>query len=71
MLIVTSQEDYENMYQGMWDLIPDENNELALKRGEICHVISKEYDNYGWWVAEKDKIIGLVPRDYLMEAYEL
>nr|XP_026691091.1 src kinase-associated phosphoprotein 2-like isoform X2 [Ciona intestinalis] len=38
---VTSQEDYENMYQGMWDLIPDENNELALKRGEICHVISK------------------------------
>lgn len=65
-------QDYENMYQGMWDCEPDEDNELRFKRGEIVHVISKVYDDYGWWVAESDADeVGLVPVSYLMKAYDI
>ncbi|XP_039273410.2 uncharacterized protein LOC120347478 isoform X2 [Styela clava] len=66
------QEDYENMYQGMWDCDAEENNELKFKREEIVHIISREYEDYGWWTAESaDGDIGLVPVSYLMKAYDI
>lgn len=36
-----SLDDYINMYQGMWDCYPDEDNELMFKRGEIIHILSR------------------------------
>lgn len=67
-----SKDDYINMYQGMWDCDPEEDNELMFKRGEIIHILSREYNNYGWWVAENVmEDIGLVPVSYIMKAYDI
>lgn len=67
-----SKDDYINMYQGIWDCYPDEENELLFKRGEIIHILSKEYEDYGWWVAEnRSEQIGLVPTSYIMKAYDI
>lgn len=29
----------------------------------------QEYQNFGWWVGEKNGSIGIVPKDYLIELY--
>lgn len=62
--------DYKNMYYGKWDCKADADNELAFKQGDIIHVLSKEYDAKSWWIAELKGNIGLVPKKYLVEAYE-
>lgn len=31
----------------------------------------QEYQNFGWWVGEKNGNIGIVPKDYLIELYAL
>ena len=63
------EEDYENIYVGMWDCSADEDNELSFNRGDLVHIISKEYASFNWWVGERNFKVGLVPKDYLMEAY--
>ncbi|XP_785357.4 src kinase-associated phosphoprotein 2-A [Strongylocentrotus purpuratus] len=63
------EEDYENIYMGMWDCFPNEDNELEFQRGDLVHIISKEFDSFNWWVGEKNSKIGLVPKAYLMMAY--
>lgn len=59
--------DFKNIYMGKWDCRPDEENELEFKRGDLIHILSQEFD--GWWIGEKNYQVGLVPRDYLMQAY--
>ncbi|CAK8691100.1 unnamed protein product [Clavelina lepadiformis] len=63
--------DYVNLYQGLWDCMAEADDELAFKRGEIVHIISRDYESYGWWIGKKDGVVGLVPKEYLMEAYEI
>lgn len=31
----------------------------------------QEYDIFGWWVGEMKGVIGIVPKEYLMELYVL
>ncbi|XP_061809676.1 src kinase-associated phosphoprotein 2 isoform X1 [Nerophis lumbriciformis] len=63
--------DYQNYYQGLWDCVGDHPDELSFKRGDAIYILSKEYQNYGWWVGEKNGNIGIVPKDYLLELYAL
>lgn len=63
------EEDYENIYIGLWDCMADDKDELEFKRGEMGHIISKEYDTFSWWIGERNNKVGLVPKDYLMKAY--
>ncbi|ESP02990.1 hypothetical protein LOTGIDRAFT_212502 [Lottia gigantea] len=64
-------EDFENMYFGKWDCSTDTDNELKFNKGDIIHIISKDFDSENWWVGEYKGSIGLVPKSYLAKAYEL
>lgn len=60
-----------DLYVGLWDCRAEAADELNFKRGDIVKVISKDYDEYHWWVGEISGHVGLVPKQYLMEAYEM
>ncbi|XP_007420215.2 src kinase-associated phosphoprotein 1 [Python bivittatus] len=62
---------YANYYQGLWDCTGGRPDELSFQRGDLIYIISKEYNMYGWWVGELNNMVGIVPRDYLMPAYDL
>ncbi|KAF7669461.1 hypothetical protein LDENG_00186510 [Lucifuga dentata] len=68
---VDKNTDYQNYYQGLWDCTGDHPDELSFKRGDAIYILSKEYQNFGWWVGEMNSTIGIVPKDYLMELYAL
>ncbi|XP_030012837.1 src kinase-associated phosphoprotein 2 isoform X2 [Sphaeramia orbicularis] len=68
---VDKSTDYQNYYQGLWDCIGDRPDELSFKRGDAIYILSKDYQNFGWWVGEKNGAIGIVPKDYLIELYAL
>ncbi|NWU40323.1 SKAP2 protein, partial [Hylia prasina] len=63
--------DYANFYLALWDCTGDEDDELTFKRGDVIYIISKEYNRFGWWVGEMEGTIGLVPKAYLMEMYDI
>lgn len=63
--------DYPNFYQGLWDCVGDHPDELSFKRGDAIYILSKEYQNFGWWVGEKNGSIGIVPKEFLMELYAI
>ncbi|KAI1887147.1 hypothetical protein AGOR_G00203140 [Albula goreensis] len=63
--------DYANYYQGLWDCEADKPDELAFQRGDLIHILSKEYNIHGWWVGELNGNIGIVPKDFLQPAYIL
>uniref|UniRef100_F7DBH3 Src kinase-associated phosphoprotein 2 n=1 Tax=Equus caballus TaxID=9796 RepID=F7DBH3_HORSE len=63
--------DYANFYQGLWDCTGDFSDELSFKRGDVIYILSKEYNRYGWWVGEMKGAIGLVPKSYIMEMYDI
>ncbi|NXW61384.1 SKAP2 protein, partial [Eurystomus gularis] len=63
--------DYANFYQGLWDCTGDDPDELTFKRGDVIYILSKEYDSFGWWVGEMKGTIGLVPKAYIMEMYDI
>ncbi|XP_023211239.1 src kinase-associated phosphoprotein 2-B-like isoform X2 [Centruroides sculpturatus] len=60
----------QDWYVGLWDCKGDDKNELDFLRGDLIHIISKEYDSCAWWVGLLKGKVGLVPKSYLMEAYE-
>ncbi|XP_075578993.1 src kinase-associated phosphoprotein 1 [Pelecanus crispus] len=64
-------QDYANYYQGMWDCSSEHPDELSFHRGDLIYVLSKEYDVYGWWVGELNNVVGIIPKDYLVAAYDL
>ncbi|XP_048869607.1 src kinase-associated phosphoprotein 1 isoform X1 [Brienomyrus brachyistius] len=61
--------DYASYYQGLWDCEADEPDELTFRRGDLIHIISKEYNIHGWWVGKLNGNIGIVPKDFLQRAY--
>ncbi|XP_076136763.1 src kinase-associated phosphoprotein 2 isoform X1 [Alosa pseudoharengus] len=69
--VVNKTTDYPNYYQGKWDCTGDHPDELSFRRGDAIYILSKEYQNFGWWVGELKGSIGIVPKDYLMELYAL
>ncbi|KAK5906313.1 hypothetical protein CgunFtcFv8_002194 [Champsocephalus gunnari] len=66
-----SKSDYANYYQGLWDCLPDEPDELSFQRGDLIYIISKEYNIHGWWVGELNGAVGIVPKDFMHPAYIL
>uniref|UniRef100_A0A8D2IQP7 Src kinase-associated phosphoprotein 1 n=1 Tax=Varanus komodoensis TaxID=61221 RepID=A0A8D2IQP7_VARKO len=62
---------YSNYYQGLWDCTGGHQDELSFQRGDLIYIVSKEYNMYGWWVGKLNKMVGIVPKDYLMPAYEV
>ncbi|XP_006023341.1 src kinase-associated phosphoprotein 1 isoform X2 [Alligator sinensis] len=65
-----SMKDYANYYQSMWDCISDYPDELSFQRGDIIYIVSKEYNMYGWWIGKLNNVVGIVPKEYLMPAYD-
>ncbi|XP_061441982.1 src kinase-associated phosphoprotein 2 isoform X1 [Rhineura floridana] len=63
--------DYVNFYQGLWDCTGDVPDELTFKHGDVIYILSKEYSRFGWWVGEMKGTIGLVPKAYIIEMYEI
>ncbi|XP_020636350.3 src kinase-associated phosphoprotein 2 isoform X1 [Pogona vitticeps] len=63
--------DYVNFYQGLWDCTGDVPDELTFRRGDVIYILSKEYNRFGWWVGEMKGTIGLVPKAYIMEMYDI
>lgn len=70
MKIVNPKEDFENLYYGKWDFSGGTNDELTFKKGDMIHIISKEFDSKSWWVGELQGSFGLVPKKHLVPAYE-
>uniref|UniRef100_A0A3Q3AT04 Src kinase-associated phosphoprotein 2 n=1 Tax=Kryptolebias marmoratus TaxID=37003 RepID=A0A3Q3AT04_KRYMA len=68
---VDKSADYPNYYQGLWDCVGNQPDELSFKRGESIYILNKEYNSFGWWIGEKNGAIGIVPKDYLIELYVL
>jgi hypothetical protein len=67
--------DPDLWYLGLWDCAvtssydPDTTPDLTFSRGDLLHVISKLCSD--WWLAELGGKTGLVPSNYLTEAFEI
>lgn len=68
---IPPDQDYENMFLGKWNCKADRSNELGFNKGDKLYIISREFDDKSWWVAELNGKFGLVPKNYLTPAYEL
>ncbi|XP_054850865.1 src kinase-associated phosphoprotein 1 [Eublepharis macularius] len=62
---------YTNYYQGLWDCTSGHPDELSFQRGDLIYILSKEYNMYGWWVGELNNVVGIVPKEYLVPAYDM
>ena len=68
-LTFKTEEDFENKYYGKYDCTGDNSNELSFKKGDIIHIISKEFDDKSWWIGELNGKFGLVPKTYVTAAF--
>ncbi|XP_052073287.1 src kinase-associated phosphoprotein 2-like isoform X3 [Mytilus californianus] len=64
-----NEDDFENMFIGKWDCNGDNDKELSFKKGDIIYIINRDFDDRSWWVGELNGKFGLVPKNYLTEAY--
>ena len=63
-------EDFENMYYGIWASKSSSDNELSFERGDLIHIINRELDSDNWWIGELKGNIGLVPKTFMLPAYQ-
>ncbi|XP_044151271.1 src kinase-associated phosphoprotein 2 [Bufo gargarizans] len=63
--------DYTNYYRGLWDCTGNHPDELSFKHGDVIYILNRDYNRYGWWVGEMKGSIGLVPKAYIMEMYDI
>ena len=65
--------NYANVYQALWDCATNEKDELGFRRGDLIYIYEKPHAD--WWIGSLFKPqgfnVGLVPKDYVMEAYEI
>lgn len=58
----------------MWNCIADDEDDLAFSRGNYLYIREK-IPNSDWWVGSlmdiPDIRVGLVPRNYIMPAYDM
>lgn len=64
-------DEYENIYCGQWDYKADDNSELTFKKGDLIRILSKEFDTRSWWIGLLNGQVGLVPKTFLTQAYEI
>lgn len=64
-------DEYENIYYGQWDYLGDNNSELTFKKGDLIKILSREFDARSWWIGLLDGQVGLVPKTFLTEAYDV
>ena len=64
--------NYANVYQALWNCDAAEKDELQFRRGDLIYIYEKPHAD--WWIGSLFKpqgySVGLVPKDYVMEAYE-
>lgn len=71
--VKTNPINYANVYQALWDCATNETDELGFRRGDLIYIYEKPHVD--WWIGSLFKPqgfnVGLVPKDYVMEAYEI
>ena len=62
------------VYVALWNCNADDEDDLEFSRGNYLYIREK-IPNSDWWVASlmdiPDVRVGLVPRNYIMPAYDL
>jgi len=64
------------VYVAEWDCVADADNELSFQKGEQLHVISHQYEQLGWLLAQRTgsgaggRRFGLVPKNYVVKAIQ-
>ena len=65
--------NYANIYQALWNCDAGDKDELEFRRGDLIYIYEKPHPD--WWIGSMFKpqgySVGLVPKQYVMEAYEL
>ena len=65
--------NYANIYQALWNCDAGDEDELGFRRGDLIYIYEKPHSD--WWIGSLFKpqgySVGLVPKQYVMEAYEL
>lgn len=76
-------EKCDDVYVARWDCEAGAPNELSFHYGDQIVIISRQYDEFGWWIgqlivgesghnsgdgASHQQLIGLVPKDYLQKS---
>ncbi|PFX29515.1 titin-like [Stylophora pistillata] len=71
--VQTIEINYANIYQALWTCDADDKDELAFRRGDLIYIYEKPHND--WWIGSLFKpqgySVGLVPKKYVMEAYEM
>lgn len=67
--VLPRDQDFENLYYGMWDCKGDGPDELSFSKGDVILIINRDFDDKKWWVGELEGKYGLVPKNYLTGAY--
>ncbi|KAH9502293.1 Growth factor receptor-bound protein 2 [Bulinus truncatus] len=55
----------QEMYEAMYDFTPNNQEELALKKGDIIRLLAKSDPN--WWEGEVNGRTGFFPKNYVKE----
>lgn len=61
---------YLAMYFSRWDYSAQGSDELTVQRGDLIHIVDKTFDKESWWTGEFNGKTGLIPKDYLVPAYQ-
>lgn len=65
--------NYANIYQALWNCDAGAEDELGFRRGDLIYIYEKPHPD--WWIGSLFKpqgySVGLVPKQYVMEAYEM
>ncbi|KAH9502294.1 Sex muscle abnormal protein 5 [Bulinus truncatus] len=59
----------QEMYEAMYDFTPNNQEELALKKGDIIRLLAKSDPN--WWEGEVNGRTGFFPKNYVKECNEI
>ncbi|XP_059607370.1 protein vav isoform X2 [Phlebotomus argentipes] len=51
----------------LYEFVPDEQNQLPLRKGCQVIVIGKEGDSKGWWRGKTNERVGFFPKEYVRE----
>lgn len=69
----TNEINYANIYQALWNCDAGDTDELGFQRGDLIYIYEKPHPD--WWIGSLFKpqgySVGLVPKQYVMEAYEM
>ena len=52
--------------KALYDFEPQEEGELAFRRGDVIRVVNSAYE--GWWKGELDGRVGIFPLTYIVRA---